>query len=192
MLFDGGSTNDSQSGYGVQPGGDDPQASQFRPSLTDNAPPLADNTPPPGAGTTQEAESTQEQDVFLTEIEQAASVLAAQPKREPARAPVTPVSAPLRDTTADLDSNAVSGADEQAMLRRARELMERGHVSGARLIFEHLALQQSALGAFALAQTYDEKFLKTYLVKGMEADPKLAAKWYRRAAELGSQFAAKN
>jgi hypothetical protein len=185
VLYANGATNDSQSGYGVQPSDDDPQE-LLRPSLTDNTPPLTDNTPPPGAG------STQEQDVFLTEIEQAASVLAAQPKREPNRAPVTPVSAPLRDTTADLDSNAVSGADEQAMLRRARELMERGHVSGARLIFEHLALQQSALGAFALAQTYDEKFLKTYLVKGMEADPKLAAKWYRRAAELGSQFAAKN
>ena len=76
------------------------------------------------------------------------------------------------------------------MLRRARELMERGHVSGARLIFEHLATRQSALGAFALAQTYDEKFLKTLRVKGSEPDQKLAAKWYRRAAELGTQSAA--
>jgi TPR repeat protein len=69
--------------------------------------------------------------------------------------------------------------------------MERGHISGARLIFEHLALRQSALGAFALAQTYDEKFLKGFFVKGLEPDPTLAAKWYRRAAELGTQFAEK-
>ena len=179
VLYSGGSTHDSQTGYGVQPVLDDPQPLQLRPSLTED-------TPPPAA-------VTQEQDTFLKEVEQAASVLAAQPKRgETSRTPVTPVSAALRDTTSrDLDANAISGTEEQSMLRRARELMERGHISGARLIFEHLALQQSALGAFALAQTYDEKFLKTFLVQGMEPDAKLAAKWYRRAAELGSQFAEK-
>ena len=173
VLYSGGSTNDAQWGYGVQPS-DDAQSSQLRSSLSDETPPLS-------------AGGTQERDAFTKEIEQAASLLASQPKRA---APVTPVSAPLRDNPRDLDANAISGADEQSMLRRARELMERGHISGARLIFEHLALQQSALGAFALAQTYDEKFLKTLSVAGMEPDPKLAAKWYRRAAELGSQFAA--
>lgn len=176
-LYADASASDDQSGYGVQPSNEDARAA-LRPSLTEDAPRLG------GGG-------AQERDAFLKEIEQAASVLAAQPQRsESSRTPVTPVSAPLRpDSGRDLDANAISGAEEQSMLRRARELMERGHISGARLIFEHLALQQSALGAFALAQTYDEKFLKTFLVKGMEPDPKLAAKWYRRAAELGSQVA---
>lgn len=189
MLYSGGSTNDTQWGYGVQPGGGDLQSSQFRPSLTDD-------TSPPDASAPQqqpEARAPQEQDTFLKEIEQAANVLAAQPKRrETNTAPVTPVSAPLRDTASGQDGSAISGADEQSMLRRARELLERGHIAGARLIFEHLALQQSALGAFALAQTYDEKFLKTVAVVGMEPDTKLAAKWYRRAAELGSQSAQRN
>ena len=179
VLYAAGSTNDAQTGYGVQPG-DDPQSLQLRPSLTEE-------TPPPGAGVTQE------QDAFLKEVEQAASVIAAQPKGvEASRTPVTPVSAPLRDTGRGADVTGVSGADEQSMLRRARELMERGHISGARLIFEHLASQQSALGAFALAQTYDEKFLKTISVQGMSPDPQLAAKWYGRAAELGSEFAGRN
>ena len=173
VLYSGGSTNDAQWGYGVQPN-EDAQSLQLRSSPSDE-------TPPPDAG------GTQERDAFTKEIEQATGLLASQPKRG---APVTPVSAPLLgDNPRDLEANAVSGADEQSMLCRARELMERGHISGARLIFEHLALQQSALGAFALAQTYDEKFLRTLSVAGMEPDPKLAAKWYRRAAELGSQFA---
>jgi hypothetical protein len=172
VLYAAGSTNDAQSGYGVQPSGDDPQSLQLRPS---------EETPPLGVGVTQE------RDAFLKEVDQAASVLAAQPKRgETSQTRVTPVSAPLRDAA------GISGVDEQSMLRRARELMQRGHVSGARLIFEHLASQQSALGAFALAQTYDEKFLKTTPVNGMEPDAKLAAKWYRRAAELGSEFAGRN
>ena len=174
VLYAAASTNDAQSGYGVQPTGDDPHSLQLGPSHTEGTPPL-------GAGVTQE------RDAFLKEIDQAASVLAAQPKRGgTSQTPVTPVSAPLRDGA------EISSVDEQSMLRRARELMERGHVSGARLIFEHLASQQSALGAFALAQTYDEKFLKTIPVNGMEPDPKLAAKWYRRAAELGSEFAGRN
>jgi hypothetical protein len=181
MLYAGGSTNDTQWGYGVQPSGGDLQSSQFRPSLTDDTSP-------------RDAGAPQAKDAFLKEVEQAANVLAAQPKRrETSTTPVTPVSAPFRDTVSgQQDGSAISGADEQSMLRRARELMERGHIAGARLIFEHLALQQSALGAFALAQTYDEKFLKTVAVVGMEPDTKLAAKWYRRAAELGSQSAQKN
>lgn len=178
VLSAAGSANDAQSGYGVQAPPDEPQSLPLRASLTDDA-------PPPVAG------ATHERDAFMREIDEAASVLAASPKAdEPSR---TPVSAPLKDNAAsDLDPNAISGAEEQSMLRRARELMERGHISGARLLFEHLALRQSALGAFALAQTYDEKFLKTFLVKGMEPDARLAAKWYRRAAELGSQLATKN
>jgi hypothetical protein len=173
--------DNTQSGYGVQPGGDDPQSLQLLPSLTDGAP------PPRGS-------EVKGRDSFLREIEQAANVLAASPQRAPTnRAPVTPVSAPIKDTRVqDLEPGGISGAEEQSMLRRARELMERGHVSGARLIFEHLALKQSALGAFALAQTYDAKFLKTILVKGLEPDQKLAARWYRRAAELGTQFADRN
>lgn len=187
VLHAGASTNDAQSGYGVQPGGGDPQLLQLRPSLTDDTPPL-------GAG------GTKEEEAFLKEVAQAASVLAAQPQHgETSRTPVTPVSAPLRDTAAADDRGApaterevstISGAEEQSMLRRAREFLERGHVSGARLFFEHLALQRSALGAFALAQTYDEKFLSAHFVKGVEPDPELAEKWYRRAAELGSQLAA--
>jgi hypothetical protein len=180
LLYAGTATRDAQSGYGVQPSRNAPQSLQLRASVSDP-------TPPAGIG------EAKVPDVFLTDIEQASSVLATSPQRvETSQAHVTPVSAPIKAAAArDPEAAAISGVEEQSMLRRARELMERGHVSGARLIFEHLALRQSALGAFALAQTYDEKFLKGFFVKGLEADQKLAAKWYRRAAELGTQFADK-
>ena len=74
---------------------------------------------------------------------------------------------------------------ENTMLRRGRDMMERGHIAGARLIFEHLAEQNSALGAFALAQTYDSSFLgDNYAGLSAKSDERLAAKWYERAAKL--------
>ncbi|NJM35350.1 MAG: hypothetical protein HC850_12310 [Rhodomicrobium sp.] len=73
------------------------------------------------------------------------------------------------------------------MLRRGRELIEKGHISGARMIFEHLAEEKSALGAFALGQTYDARYLAGIpAAKGADADEALAAKWYQRAAELSN------
>ena len=79
---------------------------------------------------------------------------------------------------------------EEAMLRRGHELMDRGYVSGARLIFEHLAEQKSALGAFALAQSYDPKILTNLPVQGVQPDEMQAAYWYQRAAQLGTLAAA--
>lgn len=151
---------------------DDARSLDLRPSLTQDAPSL-------------NAARGSERDDFMKEVEQAASLLDAE-RAEQARkrgAPVTPVSAPLPKASADMDAG-ISGSEEQSMLRRARELMDRGHITGARLIFEHLAQKRSALGAFALAQTYDEKFLTSISAKGLKPDQKLAAQWYRRAAEL--------
>jgi len=76
------------------------------------------------------------------------------------------------------------GSTERAMLRRGHDLIKQGHVSGARLIFEHLAEQDSALGAFALAQSYDPKYLASNDVENVEPDEKLAARWYQKAAKL--------
>jgi hypothetical protein len=177
MLYAGTRTSQSRSAYGVEPRESDASPLDMRPSLTEDAPSLDTGT-------------VKERDDFMKEIEEASTILrskeAAKTRKDGSS--VTPVVAPITrgSGTTDLEPSAISGSEEQAMLRRARELMERGHITGARLIFEHLALQQSALGAFALAQTYDEKFLSTFFVKGLQPDQKLAGKWYRRAAELAS------
>lgn len=73
---------------------------------------------------------------------------------------------------------------EQVMLRRGHDMMKTGRIESARLLFEHLAEQKSALGAFALAQTYDPKFLEERGITKVAPDQKLAAEWYQRAAEL--------
>ncbi len=80
----------------------------------------------------------------------------------------------------------VSTSTEQMILRRGHRLMAQGHITGARLIFESLAEQKSALGAFALAQTYDPNFLKSRSIPGAKPDKALAAKWYQYAAQLTS------
>jgi hypothetical protein len=96
-------------------------------------------------------------------------------------APVAPVAVnPSGKTT------AINGAEENKLLARANDLMQRGDITGARLLYEHLAFRGSALGAFALAQSYDPKHLQKLYVRGLAPDQKQADYWYRKAAELGT------
>lgn len=115
--------------------------------------------------------------------EEAAPVKAPPAKAAPAPAPSTRVSAVA--TTPAPAMAPLSGTEEESLLQRASGLMKRGDVTGARLLFEHLAYRGSALGAFALAQSYDPRYLKKIYVRGLTADQKQADFWYRRAAELG-------
>lgn len=75
--------------------------------------------------------------------------------------------------------------NEAAYLARAKGLLQSGDISGARAIFENLALQGSAAGAMALGETYDPVILRTLVIKGLQADPEKARKWYLKAEELG-------
>jgi hypothetical protein len=86
-------------------------------------------------------------------------------------------------------SRTVSKATEGALMGRASRQLSLGDVAGARTIFKSLAYQGSAKGAFALAETYDDGFLRSHNVIGMKADPKLAREWYEKAASLGSESA---
>ncbi len=74
--------------------------------------------------------------------------------------------------------------NETLILDRGRNILEQGHVSGARLIFEYLADRGSPLGAFALAQTYDAKYISKHNLPADAADEALASKWYQHAAEI--------
>lgn len=119
------------------------------------------------------------------------------PERDSGQADAAPVKAQaslLASEPARIEDASAGGAGpntasmledtEQAMLKRGHEMIQQGHVSGARIIFEHLAGQSSPLGAFALAQSYDARFLRENNVTGTAPDEALAAKWYQRAAEL--------
>lgn len=78
----------------------------------------------------------------------------------------------------DLDKN------ETLILSRGHDILGRGHVSGARLIFEYLADRGSARGAYALAQTYDVKYISQHNLPADAADETMASKWYQQAAAL--------
>lgn len=111
-----------------------------------------------------------------------------------APAPVAPVAVKPSATAKPQAEKApsVSSGEENKLLARANDLMERGDITGARLLFEHLAFRGSALGAFALAQSYDAKHLEKLYVRGLAPDAKQADYWYRKAAELGGGQRAKN
>jgi len=83
----------------------------------------------------------------------------------------------------------INEAEESALLRRAQELMERGNIAAARLLYEDLALRGSARGAYAMGRSFDPDVLKTIVVMGLTPDVEQAKHWYRRAVELGSRNA---
>jgi hypothetical protein len=107
----------------------------------------------------------------------------AQPAAEAPTASVPPAKVAAATTT---PLSELTGEEEDRVLDRASGLMKRGDVAGARQLFEHLARRGSALGAFALAQSYDPNYLKKVNTRGLPGDQKRADYWYRRAAELGT------
>jgi TPR repeat protein len=73
-----------------------------------------------------------------------------------------------------------------AYLERARTLVKANDIAAARLIFTRLANNGMAEAAFELGRTHDPNFLQTMHVAGLQADPEVAYKWYKRAAGLGN------
>lgn len=85
---------------------------------------------------------------------------------------------------------AIKPAEEQLLMGRAMAHIEQGDISAARLFLQHLASRNSALGAISLAKTYDARYIAAFNIRGLRAEPEMARKWYKRAAELGSSEAA--
>jgi hypothetical protein len=84
---------------------------------------------------------------------------------------------------------ALSAQDRERALRlmkRGDEHLAQGGVAQARLFYERAADAGLALGAMALAATYDPAELDRLGVQGLQPDPAAAAKWYTRARQLGA------
>ena len=99
-----------------------------------------------------------------------AAVIAAVPAIIPAGAPVSP-------------------ADVSALLRRGDALLATGDIVSARLFYEQAAMAGDATAALWLGESYDSRFLAVAGLHGLHSDPALAARWYRRARELGASEA---
>jgi len=76
-----------------------------------------------------------------------------------------------------------------AFLDRGRTQVERGNISAARLFFRRAADAGLALGALALAGTYDPNELARLRVAGVQPDLALAREWYEKARQLGASEA---
>lgn len=80
-------------------------------------------------------------------------------------------------------------ANEPMLMTRANESFKKGDVSGARVIYEYLAMQGSAVAAMAMGESYDPQVLSKLVVKGLEPDAKKARQWYEKAEQLGNMEA---
>ncbi len=76
--------------------------------------------------------------------------------------------------------------NEQMLMSRADATFKKGDVSGARVIYEYLAMQGSAVAAIAMGETYDPLVLNKLVVKGLAPDAAKARQWYEKAEQLGS------
>lgn len=72
------------------------------------------------------------------------------------------------------------------LLARGEEMLARGDVSAARLLYARAAEAGSAAAATAMGRSFDPEVLARLGVRGIRPDPAQAAQWYRRATELGA------
>lgn len=157
-----------QTGYAIQPLVNPGEVKDIE---THAGPPavVADEKPAArDAGATEVA-------AFRLDIEEAAKLF--QDSQTPSR-PAQPALAPAPKIA------PIPEAEEKRLMARAHDMMRSGDVTGARLLFEHLANRESATAAFALAQSFDAGYLKTIQVRGLSPDQERADYWYRRAGEL--------
>ena len=86
----------------------------------------------------------------------------------------------------DSSNPSKMGPSDLAYLERARALVKANDIAAARLIFTRLASNGVAEAAFELGQTYDQDFLRTIHIAGLEPDLEVARRWYTKAAALGN------
>jgi hypothetical protein len=86
-------------------------------------------------------------------------------------------------------SRALSPAELAGLLKRGNELVSRGDLGGARLVFERAAQSGESRAALALASTYDPVVLERLGERGLAPDIAMARFWYEKAKELGSKEA---
>jgi hypothetical protein len=111
----------------------------------------------------------------------AATVLRAAPLTQPPPAAQPPEAQPAGPM---LSPEARERA--QRLVKKGDEQLAEGGVAQARLLYERAADAGLALGAMAMAATYDPAELTRLGVLGLKADREAARRWYERARQLGA------
>ena len=110
---------------------------------------------------------------------------------QPAIAPaaiVSPVSA-VPETAVE-QSNAASAIpkalnEADDLVAKGNALLDSGDIIAARQFFTRAAELGNAQGSFGVARSYDPKVFAKLNVVGLQPDEKLAANWYKKAADAG-------
>jgi hypothetical protein len=104
---------------------------------------------------------------------------------------VGPDSAPSQPPAVNAPgSGTVISHDEiVASIARGDFLFSNGDIASARLYYERAANAGEAGAALRLGETFDPAFLGRANIRGVPGDPVLAARWYRRALDLGAREA---
>ena len=89
--------------------------------------------------------------------------------------------APVQSLNGDVASN---------LMKRGQDFLGTGDIAAARILFKRLAAAGIADGAFAMARTYDPRYLTEHKVIGVVGDELKARAFYQQAAQLGSVEAA--
>ena len=104
----------------------------------------------------------------------------------PAPASLQPANPSKPTSGATRDAPTVDSGEIGMLVARGRDLLASGDLSSAQLLFRRAAEMGSAEAAFALASTYDPRYLAEHNVVGIVGDEAKARVWYQRAMELGS------
>jgi hypothetical protein len=83
----------------------------------------------------------------------------------------------------------ISPSEAAALRQRGDALLATGDVASARLFYERAATAGDAMAALRSGEAHDPQFLAEAGITGVRGDRAVAARWYRRAAELGAREA---
>jgi hypothetical protein len=78
---------------------------------------------------------------------------------------------------------AINEADD--LVAKGNALLESGDIIAARQFFTQAAELGNAQGSFGVARSYDPKVFAKLNVVGLQPDEKMAADWYKKAADAG-------
>jgi hypothetical protein len=138
----------------------------------------AATTEPQSTGSTQVASATQ---VALLQPKAEASVQKNDiPAPPPVEVPKVEVAPPVAPAPATLSAD-----ETRRLLGRAAVMIQQGDIASARLILDRLARFGDARAAFALAETFDQRMLAQWNVRGIKGDPTRAKTFYSQAARAG-------
>jgi hypothetical protein len=122
--------------------------------------------------------------VVVAAAPRAAAVLRAAPPPQPPAREEAPPTPPPPAAGPGLSPDARERALRLA--KKGDEQLAEGGIAQARLLYERAAEAGLALGAMALAATYDPVELQHLGALGLKPDHEAARRWYERARQLGA------